>query len=280
MKKFCSINLDHYPLSLLCLTALITLTLTLPTIVFAESIDGELSPPPNLVPDRPGYADATSSVDRGHWHAELGGSWLPNQDATANALFRYGLGRGWELRLMSPTLFQVFPYEIEGGETRSPDLALGGAQLGAKWAHHWPRLEFSSSLMIGIPTNGTSVAMNPDALASLTTQMSHGLNSHLSAGLVFKYAILDGLARGQEVAYAKELGHLMGLVGSLSWGEVDWSIFTQAGVEVLDELVTPLVGAGLTLRVSEGSQVDLSLDAPLAADGVSARYMAGITLSW
>ena len=247
---------------------------------WAEGATSVFSSAPRLVPDRPSYADATSSVDRGHWHLELGGTWLPQQDASINGLLRYGLGYGWEMRLMSPTALQVFPFESEGGVEVSPDLTLGAAQLGAKWAHHWSRLEFSTVLMIGIPTNSTSVAMSPDPLVSLTTQISHALNQKLSAGLAFKYATLDGLLLGQEVAYAEELGHLFGFVGSITLGEVDWSIFTQAGVELLDSVITPLVGGGFTLRISAHSQLDLSLNAPLTSDGVSARYMGGVTFSW
>ncbi len=235
---------------------------------------------PLLVPDRPGYADSTSSVDPGHWHMELGGAWRPSEDSTINGILRYGLKYGWELRLMSPTLTQVAPFVGTDGQEVTPELSVGGAQLGAKWAKRWSRIEFSSVLMVGVPVRGAEQALTPDPLVSLGAQISHPLNHKLSTGLAFRYGLQDGSLYGQEVAYGEELTHYLGMVAALSWSEVDWSIFTQAGAEVLGEVVTPLVGGGLTLRISRGSQVDLSMDAPLASDGVNAKYMAGLTLSW
>ena len=235
---------------------------------------------PNFVPDRPGYADSTSSVDPGHWHLELGGSWLPSSDRTVSALVRYGLKYGWELRLMTPTLTQVLPYQDVEGNEINPELAVGGTLFGAKWAKHWSRLEFSLVTMVALPITGTSKALTPDPLVSFTSQISHALNERISAGLAFRYALHDGVLHGQEVAYGEELSSLVGLMGSLTWSDVGWSVYTQAGAEVFKDVLTPLVGTGITFRISQGSQVDLSLDAPLSSDGVAPRYMLGFTLSW
>ncbi len=235
---------------------------------------------PSFVPDRPGYSDATASVDRGHWHLELGGSWLPEQDSTASALLRYGLGKGWELRLTSPTLTQAFPYTDLTGQEINPDLLIGGTLFGSKWAKTFKDFEFSIVAMLGLPLSGTAKAFTPDPLFMTTSQMSHSFNAHLSTGLALKYALTDGYIEGQDVAYAEKLAHLFGMMASLTWSDIGWSMFTQAGAEIYAGTLTPLVGTGLTLRVSQGSQVDFSLDAPLASDGVAARYMMGFTLAW
>lgn len=235
---------------------------------------------PSLVPDRPGYADSTSSVDHGHWHFELGGVWLPEEEASMVGLLRYGLRYGWELRLMTPTLTHTFPYETIDGSEVTPDLAAGGTQFGAKWSKHWYRVQWSVVSMVGLPVAGVENAFTPDPLVSLGSQISHNMNDRLSVGLAMKYALHDGWIYGQDVAYGEELTHLFGLVGALTWSDVGYSLFTQAGAELYGEVVTPLVGGGTTLRITHGSQVDFSIDAPLSSAGVTLRYMAGLTLSW
>jgi hypothetical protein len=261
------------PLTLLLSCALVSQ-------VYAQSSLINVGLGPSLVPDRPGYADSTASVDPGHWHLELGGSLVPDQDATMTGLVRYGLAYGWELRLMSPTLTHVYPYEGADGVEITPDMAVGGTQFGAKWAKRWARLEWSVVSMVGLPLAGVEKAFTPDALFSLGTQISHSLNRRLAAGLALKYGLHDGFIYGQEVAYGEELTHLFGMVGALTWSEVGYSLFTQAGAELFGEVITPLIGGGTTIRLTRGSQIDLSLDAPLTSEGVTARYMAGLTLSW
>ena len=235
---------------------------------------------PSFVPDRPSYLDATASVDRGHWHFELGGSYLPEQDSTGSALIRYGLGKGWELRLMSPTLMQESAYTDDTGNKINPDLIIGGTLFGGKWAKAFQEISFSIVTMVGLPLAGTSKAFSPDPLFLTQTQISHEFNTHLSSGLALKYALTDGYIYGQSVAYAEELAHLFGMVGSLVWRDVGWSLFSQAGAEWYAGKLIPLVGTGITFRLSQGSQIDLSLDAPLTDDGPTARYMAGLTLAW
>ena len=235
---------------------------------------------PSFVPDRPSYLDATASVDRGHWHFELGGSYLPEQESTGSALLRYGLGKGWELRLMSPTLMQEPAYTDEMGNEINPDLIVGGTLFGGKWAKAFRETQFSVVTMVGLPLAGTSKAFSPDPLFLTKAQVSHQFNTHLSSGLALKYALTDGYIYGQSVAYAKELAHLFGMVGSLVWSDVGWSFFSQAGAELYAGTLIPLVGTGFTFRLTQGSQIDLSLDAPLTSDGPVARYMMGLTLAW
>ena len=73
---------------------------------------------------------------------------------------------------------------------------------------------------------------------------------------------------------------MFGVVGSIKWSEVDWLIFSQAGVELLDDLVTPIVGAGGALRISRHLQLDLSVNTQIKRDGLRERYLAGITAGW
>ena len=181
---------------------------------------------------------------------------------------------------MTPTLTHTFPYTDTDGTKVTPDLAAGGTQFGAKWSKHWYRLKFSVVSMVGLPVAGVEKAFTPDPLFSLGSQISHSLNDRLSLGLAMKYALHDGWIYGQEVEYGEELTHLLGLVGALTWSEVGYSLFTQAGAELFGEVITPLVGGGATLRITQGSQIDFSIDAPLSSEGVTPRYMAGATLSW
>lgn len=235
---------------------------------------------PSFVPDRPGYADATASVDKRHWHLELGVAHLPEQDTNGSLLLRYGLGKGWELRLSSPTLTQAVPYTDLAGNKVEPELAVGGTLFGGKWAKAFKGFEFSAVTMVGLPVAGTEKAFSPDPLFLTTTQISHSFNSHLSSVLALKYALTDGYIYGQSVAYAEELAHLFGMVGSLVWSNVGWSFFTQAGAELYAGTLTPLVGTGLTFRLSQGSQLDFSIDAPLNSDGPTTKYMMGLTIAW
>ena len=235
---------------------------------------------PSFVPDRPSYADATASVDKGHWHLELGVAHLPDQDSNGSLLLRYGLGKGWELRLVSPTLTQALPYTDLAGNKVEPKLAVGGTLFGGKWAKAFKGFEFSAVTMVGLPLAGTSKAFSPDPLFLTTTQISHSFNTYFSSVLALKYALNDGYIYGQSVAYAEELAHLFGMVGSLVWSNVGWAFFTQAGAELYAGTLIPLVGSGLTLRLSQGTQLDFSVDAPLSSDGPTTKYMTGLTIAW
>jgi hypothetical protein len=235
----------------------------------------------DLVPDRPGYSDSTQTVAPRHWHIELGNSWLIDSDVQIDTLIRYGLARGWELRLRGPTLTQGFATStpIDPDPAEIP-LAVGGASLGAKWSYQ--RSKFSSSIvmMVGIPVTGAESALSPDPLFLVKGQLEYPLNDRINIGLTFKSALLDETTPALESAYGEELGGLWGIVGAISWVEIDWSLYAQSGGEIIADTFTPLLGVGGTLRVAHSVQFDLSIDAPLAADGVNPRYGSGITIGW
>lgn len=252
------------------------------TLLFAPSTI--LASPPEdriLVPDRPGYALSTWSVLPSHWQIELGTSWAPDFDFGGAALVRYGLASGWELRLGTPTLTQATAEKTSlSSNPTSPPLAVGGTTIGTKWSGAWGINTFSSALMVGIPTSGASQSISPDPLVSLQAQLSRPLNQKVSTGVSIKYALMDHTRPAIDSAYGEEIGQLFGVVGSIKWSEVDWLIFSQAGVELLDDLVTPIVGAGGALRISRHLQLDLSVNTQIKRDGLRERYLAGITAGW
>ena len=135
-------------------------------------------------------------------------------------------------------------------------------------------------MMVGIPVTGAETALNPDPLFQLKGQLEYPLNEHIYLGLTFKSALFDETTPALESAYGEELGGLWGLVGALSWVEVDWSLYAQSGGELIVDTLTPLIGVGGTLRLAHSVQLDFSLDAPLAPDGVHPRYGSGITIGW
>lgn len=234
-----------------------------------------------LVSDRPGYADATASVSPYHWHIELGTDWTPAESISWGGLVRFGLPRQFELRLATPTFMQDFAVSTPlDPDPATPELALGGASLGTKWSHQWSETSFSTSLMIGLPSQGISRSIYPDRLLSLSAQLSHQLNQKMNTGIAVKYGLVDGTLEAQESQYAEDLDHLFGVVGSIGWQEIDWSLFGQAGAELFGERVTPLIGLGSTLRVSRMIQVDLSLDLLLTEEGVTPHLLSGATIGW
>jgi hypothetical protein len=114
----------------------------------------------------------------------------------------------------------------------------------------------------------------------LSAQLDYPLNDKISVGLVFKSALLDETTPAVESAYGEELGGLFGLVSSISWSEVDWSLYAQSGAELVVDTLTPLVGIGGTLRVAHSAQLDLSVDAPLGPEELTPRYGAGVTVGF
>ena len=269
--------------SSLCLSFKVALLIGATNLAYLNIAVAAPEAAPFLVPDRPGYSDSIFTVLPGRWHVELGAALTPDDTLGATILTRYGLSKRWELRLALPTLTQAFAAseaDALNPDPETPEATFGGASLGAKVAYGHRNLKGSTVLMIGLPTSGGDIAINPDPILSLKSQLEHPLDRHLSVNIALHVALFDETVPAVESAYGGELDWLFGAVGAVSWSEIDWSLYTQGGGELIAGQLTPLVGIGGTLRLAYNAQIDLSLNAPLSPDGVTPRYDMGFTLGW
>ena len=86
------------------MTSQLSLYLSVLSLSFMLPLNIEASP--RFVPDRPGYADSTESVEAGHHHLEYGGGWRVGELVDTSLMLRRGLSERTELRLGAPSLTQ------------------------------------------------------------------------------------------------------------------------------------------------------------------------------
>jgi hypothetical protein len=226
-------------------------------LVFASASARAQEPAPRAAdeplafnPDRPGFADATGTVPKGHLQLEAGVRAAFEEEAiglqSPSVLVRVGVTDWAELRFSAPDMFVALPKDGDSS------LGLGDVVLGVKFAGESGIFSASAIPFISLPT-GTQ--------ESSSGEIEGGAGINLSLEITEWFAIG---ANGIAAFVARDDGRHAAFSGAgLSFGFAlteALAAYVEGYATHLDGtgVILPSIGAGATYMLTPTLQLDLS----------------------
>lgn len=256
------------------LMALITLFVFPAGVVLAQG-----SSPSPISTDRPGFLFSSATVGPRVFQVELG---LPQvtliefdnvkaRATSAVALFRYGIGDTFELRLGGPVYTHT---RVEVGRFTATDSGYGDLEVGAKWHlvdNAGARPSFALIPSVILPTGEDGFTAD-DPVYQLNAAAEWALSD--GWGLAALAGYLNGLS--DDDRYGQEtFGLALGRPVSDKWSAYGEAVYVATDLDGTED--SSFLGGGLKYLVSNDFQLDVSFDRGLTSD--SPDWLLGLGLS-
>lgn len=238
---------------------------------------------PPIVTDRPGFLFSSLTVGAGVFQAELGlpaVTLIEDGDSelrvtSAVALFRYGIGDNFELRLGGPAYTEI---RAEFGPFSDTESGYGDLEVGAKWHlldNEGGRPSFALIPSVILPTGEDGFSAE-DPVYQLNAMAEWTLANGWGIGTLAGYLNgPDGDDRYNQETFALAAGRSL---PSPRWSAYGEAVYVTS--DIGDGADATFLGAGVKYLVNNDFQLDLSFDRGLnddAADwlfgfGLAARF--------